>query len=100
VLVTDGLAERLHGKVKLDAANVHVLAVKGDPKSLLLLTSSATRPAACRSASRRKNWGRRRLGSCKRRQVCAAEQFPCTMLRGLQPQLRHRTVRAGNRLSA
>jgi hypothetical protein len=36
-LVTDGLAEKLSGKVKLDASNVRVLPVKGDPKSLLLL---------------------------------------------------------------
>jgi len=35
LLLTDGLAKRLSGKVKLDAANVRVLAVKGDPKSLL-----------------------------------------------------------------
>lgn len=35
VLVTDGLAERLDGKVKLDAPTVHVLAVKGEPKGLL-----------------------------------------------------------------
>jgi len=35
VLVTDGLAKRLSGQVKLDAPNVQVLAVKGDPKSLL-----------------------------------------------------------------
>jgi hypothetical protein len=37
VLVTDGLAERLSGKVNLDAPNVRVLPVKGDPKSLLKL---------------------------------------------------------------
>jgi len=37
VLVTDGLAAALAGKVKLDAANVRVLSVKGDPKSLLRL---------------------------------------------------------------
>jgi hypothetical protein len=36
-LVTDGLAERLQGQVALDAANVHVLAVRGNPKSLLEL---------------------------------------------------------------
>jgi len=35
VLMTDGLAERLAGKVKTDAANVSVLRVKGDPKTLL-----------------------------------------------------------------
>jgi hypothetical protein len=38
VLVTDGLAQRLSGIVKLDAPNVHVLPVKGEPKSLLRLT--------------------------------------------------------------
>ncbi|MHB1036840.1 MAG: hypothetical protein ACYC35_19185 [Pirellulales bacterium] len=37
VLVTDGLAQRLAGKVDLKAPNVHVLAVKGEPKSLLEL---------------------------------------------------------------
>jgi len=37
VLVTDGLAEQLKGKVNLEAANVRVLNVKGDPKSLLSL---------------------------------------------------------------
>jgi hypothetical protein len=37
VLLTDGLAKELGGKIKLDAANVHLLTVKGDPKSLLKL---------------------------------------------------------------
>ena len=37
ILVTDGLAQRLEGRVQLDAPNVHVLPVKGDPKSLLEL---------------------------------------------------------------
>ena len=37
VLLTDGLAQQLGGKVRLDAPNVHVLPVKGDPKSLLQL---------------------------------------------------------------
>jgi hypothetical protein len=37
VLLTDGLAKQLAGKVKLDAPNVHVLPVGGDPKSLLKL---------------------------------------------------------------
>ena len=37
VLITDGLAERLRGQVNLDAPNVRVLAVKGEPKSLLNL---------------------------------------------------------------
>ena len=35
VLVTDGLAKALGGKVKLDAPNVVILPVKGDPKALL-----------------------------------------------------------------
>jgi hypothetical protein len=35
VLVTDGLKEKLSGKVDLSAANVHVLAVGGEPKRLL-----------------------------------------------------------------
>ncbi len=35
VLVTDGLKEKLAGRVDLTAANVHVLAVGGDPKRLL-----------------------------------------------------------------
>jgi len=38
VLLTDGLAARLEGKVKLDAPNVQVLPVRGDPKSLLRLS--------------------------------------------------------------
>jgi hypothetical protein len=37
VLVTDGLAKQLSGKVDLAAANVRILPVKGDPKSLLEL---------------------------------------------------------------
>ena len=38
VLLTDGLAEQLAGKVHLDAPNVHVLRVAGSPKSLLDLS--------------------------------------------------------------
>lgn len=38
VLVTDGLAGKLAGKVDLGASNVRVLAVRGDPKSLLSLS--------------------------------------------------------------
>ena len=41
VLLTDGLVARLKGQVKLDVPNVRVLAVKGDPKSLLELPESA-----------------------------------------------------------
>jgi hypothetical protein len=41
VLLTDGLANRLAGKLALDAPNVHILAVKGDPKSLLDLPEAA-----------------------------------------------------------
>jgi len=37
VLLTDGLAGKLAGQVPLDAPNLHVLPVKGDPKSLLTL---------------------------------------------------------------
>jgi hypothetical protein len=37
VLITDGLKSRLEGQVKLEATNVTVLEVKGDPKSLLNL---------------------------------------------------------------
>lgn len=37
MLVTDGLAAALAGKVTLDVPNVRVLPVKGDPKSLLTL---------------------------------------------------------------
>ena len=37
LLLTDGLAQQLKGKLKLDAPNVRVLAVAGDPKSLLKL---------------------------------------------------------------
>jgi hypothetical protein len=35
VLVTDGLVAKLPGAINLDAANVHVLTVGGDPYSLL-----------------------------------------------------------------
>jgi hypothetical protein len=35
VLITDGLKDKLGGKVDLSAANVHVLAVGGEPKRLL-----------------------------------------------------------------
>ncbi len=35
VLLTDGLARRLEGKVDLSRPNVHLLPVKGDPKSLM-----------------------------------------------------------------
>ncbi len=38
VLVTDGLKQRLDGRVELDAPNVQVLAVNGSPKSLLELS--------------------------------------------------------------
>lgn len=38
VLITDGLAKRLKEQVSLRAANVHVLPVGGEPKSLLELT--------------------------------------------------------------
>ena len=37
VLLTDGLAQQLTNKVHLEAPNVHILPVKGDPKSLLQL---------------------------------------------------------------
>jgi hypothetical protein len=37
VLVTDGLAQRLDGRVHLDAPNVRILPVSGKPKSLLEL---------------------------------------------------------------
>ena len=38
VLLTDGLARQLTHEMKLDAPNVHVLPVKGDPKLLLQLS--------------------------------------------------------------
>jgi hypothetical protein len=38
VLLTDGLAQKLGGRVNLQAPNVRVLAVKADPKSLLQLS--------------------------------------------------------------
>jgi hypothetical protein len=41
VLVTDGLAVRLSGKMNLDASNVRVLRLSGDPKSLLKLPQAA-----------------------------------------------------------
>jgi hypothetical protein len=37
VLLTDGLADQLAGKVNLTAANVHVIAIHGDPARLLEL---------------------------------------------------------------
>ncbi len=37
VLITDGLADRLKGKIELSAANVQILPVHGQPKSLLEL---------------------------------------------------------------
>lgn len=40
VLLTDGLAEKLSGKVDLKSPLIQVLPVKGDPKSLLNLTES------------------------------------------------------------
>ncbi len=55
-LVTDGLAGRLAGKVKLDAPNVRVLPVQGDPKSLLTLPQAeldAIRQLLLRPFSRR-----------------------------------------------
>lgn len=39
VLLTDGLAARLEGKVRLDRLGVRILPVKGDPKSLLELSA-------------------------------------------------------------
>jgi hypothetical protein len=38
VLLTDSLARQLEDKVNVNALNVHVLPVKGDPKSLLQLS--------------------------------------------------------------
>ena len=40
VLITDGLAARLSGQVRLDSANVRILPVRGNPKSLLTLPAS------------------------------------------------------------
>jgi hypothetical protein len=40
VLVTDGLARRLQAKLDLSKGNVHLLAVKGDPKSLLQMPAA------------------------------------------------------------
>jgi hypothetical protein len=44
VLLTDGLAARLEGRVNLRAPNVQILAVQGDPKSLLALSQDALGP--------------------------------------------------------
>jgi hypothetical protein len=38
VLVTDGLVQRLDGRMQLDAPNVRILPAGGDPKSLLELS--------------------------------------------------------------
>lgn len=40
ILVTDGLAQALEGRVPLDADNVHALPVGGNPKSLLELSQN------------------------------------------------------------
>jgi hypothetical protein len=40
VLITDGLAGLLRDQVRLDAPNVRILSVRGDPKSLLALSSA------------------------------------------------------------
>jgi hypothetical protein len=56
LLVTDGLATALAGKVKLDVPNIRVLSVKGDPKSLLTLPQAeldAIRQLLLRPFSRR-----------------------------------------------
>lgn len=39
VLLTDGLAKRIEAQIPLDAPNVHILNVSGDPKSLLALST-------------------------------------------------------------
>src|SRR5579883_346389 len=44
VLITDGLANDIHDKSSLGRSNVHVLAVRGDPKSLLLLGETDLNP--------------------------------------------------------
>lgn len=44
VLLTDGLIKALGDKVDLKASNVHILAVKGEPKSLLKLTQAELDP--------------------------------------------------------
>ncbi len=41
VLITDGLAVRLDGRVQLDAPNVSILPVRGEPKSLLDMPQGA-----------------------------------------------------------
>ena len=41
VLLTDGLAQQLTNIVSLEAANIRILPVKGDPKSLLQLSQAA-----------------------------------------------------------
>lgn len=38
VLLTDGLAKRIESQIPLDAPNVHILKISGDPKSLLTLS--------------------------------------------------------------
>ena len=56
VLITDGLARQLAGKVKLDVPSVHILPVKGDPKSLLELPQAeldASRSAILRPLGHR-----------------------------------------------
>jgi len=39
VLLTDGLAKRIEAQIALDASNIHILKVSGDPKSLLTLSA-------------------------------------------------------------
>jgi hypothetical protein len=43
VLLTDGLRQRLEGKLDLGRPNVHILRVNGDPKSLLAFSDDAAR---------------------------------------------------------
>ena len=54
VLLTDGLVKALGDKVDLQASNVHILAVKGEPKSLLKLGRRNSTRCARRYSSR---WG-------------------------------------------
>lgn len=44
VLITDGLAKLLAGKVRLDRLNVRILPVEGDPKRLLEMTEDELQP--------------------------------------------------------
>jgi hypothetical protein len=53
-LLTDALAQQLTSRIKLDAPNVQVLPVKGDPKSLIELSQKQLDELRARRCARSK----------------------------------------------